>query len=137
VKGPMPQDLERDFIFASRRLVMFQELNAAGRLFGGELMRWLDEAVYLAACRIMGTKDIVTKKIGEVVFDYPGRLGDAVEVWCRTEREGTTSLTLEARVLVRGVGPETLHQICHSTLVYVSLDASGRPVAWRKSTAGS
>jgi len=127
-----PEQLEKDFIFANRRLVMYQDLNAAGRLFGGELMRWLDEATGQVASRIMGTKDLVTKKFGEVVFDYPGRLGDSVEIWCRTFHEGTTSLGLEARVLVRGVKPETLHQICHCTVVYVALDATGRPAAWRK-----
>ena len=121
-----------DFVFASRRLVMYEALNAAGRLFGGELMRWLDEATAQVAARIMGTKSIVTKRFGEVVFDYPGKLGDSVEIWCRVEREGTTSLTLDARVLVRGVAPETLHQICHSSVVYVALDEAGRPSPWRR-----
>jgi len=124
--------LEQDFIFADRRLVMYQDLNAAGRLFGGELMRWLDEATGLVACRIMGTKSIVTKKFGEVLFEYPGMLGDSVEIWCRVAREGTTSLTLEARVLVRGVAPEILHEICRSTVVYVALDEGGRPTPWKR-----
>lgn len=130
-KDVIPPDLERDFIFASRRLVMYEALNSAGRLFGGELMRWIDEAAAQVAYRIMGTKNLVTKKFGEVIFDFPGMLGDSVEIWCRVEREGRTSLTLEARVLVRGFGPETLHQICHSTIVYVALDGSGRPMPWK------
>ena len=122
----------RDFIFASRRLVMFGDLNAGGRLFGGELMRWVDEGVAQVAARMMKTKNLVTKRFGEVVFDYPGKLGDSVEMWCRTEKEGTTSLTLDVRVLVRGVAPETLHQICHLNVVYVALDDGGRPIPWKK-----
>ncbi len=128
---PFP-NIEEDLIFASRRLVMYQDLNAAGRLFGGELMRWIDEATGLVASRIMGTKNLVTKKFGEVVFDYPGMLGDSVEIWCKIAAEGTSSITLEARVLVRGVAPETIHQICHSNVVYVALDETGRPTPWRK-----
>jgi acyl-CoA thioesterase YciA len=131
-----PAPLERDFIFASRRLVMFGDLNAGGRLFGGELMRWVDEGVAQVAARIMQTKNLVTKMFGEVVFDYPGRLGDSVEMWCRVEKEGTTSLTLEVRVMVRGICPETLHQICHLDIVYVALDDDGRPVPWRKEPCG-
>src|SRR3989442_1451242 len=64
VDQPVPPDLERDFIFASRRLVMYPDLNAAGRLFGGQLMGWLDEATAQVAARIMGTKNLVTKKFG-------------------------------------------------------------------------
>ena len=128
--------LERDFLFATRRLVMYQDLNAAGRLFGGQLMRWLDEATAQIAARIMGTHNLVTKKFGEVVFDHPGRLGDSVEIWCRVEKTGTTSLTLDARVLVREIAPENLTQICQANVVYVALDKSGRPVPWKQSFPG-
>jgi acyl-CoA thioesterase YciA len=132
VEQAIPPTLEKDFLFASRNLVMYDDLNAAGRLFGGELMRWLDEGVAQVAARIMATKNLVTKKFGEVIFEYPGKLGDSVEIWCRVEKKGTTSLTMDARVLVRGVAPETLHQICRSTIVYVAIDRRGRPEPWRK-----
>ncbi|HVR76267.1 MAG TPA: hotdog domain-containing protein, partial [Planctomycetota bacterium] len=86
-----------------QRLVMYSDLNAAGRLFGGRLMGWIDEATAMTAMRITRTKRVVTKKFGEVVFEAPGLLGDLVEIWCRPEREGTTSLTLDAKVLVRTI----------------------------------
>lgn len=136
-----PGTIEKDYLFASRRLVMYPDLNAAGRLFGGQLMGWLDEATAQVAARIMGTKNIVTKKFGEVLFDHPGMLGDSVEIWCRVAHEGTTSLTLECLVLVRGLSPEpgreTLRQICQSNVVYVSLDAAGRPRPWKAGAGGS
>ena len=127
------EDLDENFHFANRRLVMYPDLNASGRLFGGQLMSWLDEGAAQIAARLMGTKSIVTKKFGEVVFDHPGKLGDSVEIWCRVDREGRTSLTLDCRVLVRTVDAsgESLHQICHSSIVYVALDKRGRPVEWK------
>ena len=67
---------------------MYSDLNAAGRLFGGRLMAWIDEATAMAAMRIMGTKRVVTKKFGEIVFEAPGMLGDFVEIWCRPEKRG-------------------------------------------------
>lgn len=127
----MVDNLEKHSL-AARRLVMYSDLNAAGRLFGGQLMAWMDEACGMAAMRIMKTRRIVTKKFGEVVFDAPGQLGDYVEIWCHPEREGTTSLTLDCRVLVRSIHPEHTEQICRSTVVYVALDADGRPTPWRK-----
>jgi acyl-CoA hydrolase len=119
------------YILSAQRLVMYSDLNAAGRLFGGRLLAWIDEATAMTAMRIMRTNRIVTKKFGEVVFEAPGMLGDFVEIWCRPEREGTTSLTLDCRVMVRKVHSEEAKQICRSTVVYVALDESGRPKPWR------
>jgi len=118
------------YIQAAQHLVMYTDLNAAGRLFGGRLMAWIDEGTAMTAMQLMKTRNIVTKKFGEVVFDAPGRLGDLVEIWCQPEREGTTSLTLDTRVLVRTVQTEKIRQICHSTVVYVALDEEGRPHRW-------
>jgi acyl-CoA hydrolase len=119
------------YLLSARRLVMYNDLNAAGRLFGGRLMAWLDEASAMAAMRLMGTRRIVTRKFGEVVFDAPGLLGDMVEIWCRPEKEGTTSLTLDCRALVRTIHPESVREICRSTVVYVALGEDGRPEPWR------
>ena len=95
--------MEDEYFLATRELVMYTDLNAAGRLFGGRLMSWLDEASAMAAMRIMSTKNVVTKKFGEVIFEAPGMLGDFVEVWCRATKKGNTSLTLDCRVLARDV----------------------------------
>ena len=131
------QEALKDFILSAQRLVMYSDLNAAGRLFGGRLMAWMDEASAMTAMRIMSTKRIVTKKFGEVVFDAPGMLGDYVEIWCRPLRQGRTSLTLDCRVLVRTIRPETVAQICRSTVVYVALDEDGRPTPWKQPPAPS
>ncbi len=123
-------DQNGDFTLSTRRLVMFSDLNSGGRLYGGRLLSWMDEAAAMFAMRIIGTKVLVTRKIGEVVFDAPGMLGDYVEIWCRPDRRGRTSLTVDCRVIVRDVEEEAVRQICRSTFVYVALNADGRPVAW-------
>ena len=133
-----PETLETNgYTLAARKLVMFPDLNAAGRLFGGMLMSWIDEASAMAAMRIMRTKSVVTKKFGEVVFEAPGILGDVVEIWCRPEKKGRTSLTLDCRAVVYPEGIECADtvekEVCRSTVVYVAIDEHGRPKPWRKS----
>jgi acyl-CoA hydrolase len=128
-----PAALDGDFRFVSRKLVMYPDLNAHGRLFGGQLMSWIDEGLAQVAARLMGTTNLVTKKFGEVVFINPGLLGDSIEIWCRVEREGTTSLTLECRALARRgqAGGKVAEEICRSSVVYVALDGCGKPRPWR------
>jgi len=124
-----PPDLQ-GYTLATRKTVMYPDLNAAGRLFGGQLMSWIDESSAMVAARVMRAKRVVTKKVGELVFDAPGMLGDIVEVWCRPLREGRTSLALECRVLVYRSSLEPI-PICRCEIVYVNLDESGRPAPWR------
>lgn len=119
------------YTLSAQRLVMYADLGPAGRLFGGRLMAWIDEACAMTAMRIMGTRRIVTKKFGEVVFEAPGLLGDSVEIWCRPTRLGRTSLTLSSIVMARSLAPERAEAICRSTVVYVALDEAGRPAPWR------
>src|SRR5262245_22115459 len=125
------EDALQGYLLAAQRLVMYYDLNAAGLLSGCRLMAWIDEATAVTAMRLMKTTRVVTKKFGEVVFAAPGMLGDFVEIWCRPEREGTTSLTLDCRVMVRKIDTLESRQICSSTVVYVALDAEGRPAPWK------
>lgn len=129
----MPENTSdlQGYTLAGQKLVMYPDLNSAGRLFGGKLMSWIDEATAMTAMKVMCTKSLVTKKFGEVVFDAPGMLGDLVEIWCKPSVFGTTSLTLECRTVVRREGPHEAHQICSCTVVYVALDEQGRPRPWR------
>lgn len=126
-----PTDLE-GYELAGRKIVMYPDLNFAGRLFGGQLMSWIDEALAMMAMNRMGTKNIVTKKFGEIVFDSPGLLGDVVEIWCLYREEGTTSLSIDCRVVVRRGESATPEQISSSSVVYVAIDEQGRPCSWGK-----
>ena len=127
-----PANLETEFRFITRQLVMFSHLNAHGRLFGGQLVGWLDAGVAQEAMRVMRTSNIVTKRFGEIIFNHPGEVGDSVEIWCRVESEGRTSITLDCRALVRRFVEdcERRHQICQCSIVYVALDEEGRPTPW-------
>lgn len=116
---------------ASREYVMAPHLNASNRLYGGQLMAWLDTAGAMVARQHMKTKNIVTKKFGEIVFDAPGLIGDIIEIWYKVTKEGNTSLTLDCVAVVHRDDDE-LVMICHCEVVFVALDENGRPTPWKK-----
>ena len=83
--------------FRTRKMVMARDLNAAGTLFGGRALEWLDEeAAIFAYCQLGQPKHLVTKFISAVDFHAPAKLGDVVEIGLRTVAVGTTSITVEA-----------------------------------------
>ena len=135
---PFIEPSDRGFKRAYRKLVMYGDLNAAGTIFGGTLVSWMDEASAIFAGEAMRTRRIVTKKISELVFNQPANLGDLIEIWCKVVREGTTSLTLNVIAVRRSSKNEDddflaqVAEICASEFVFVSVDANGLPKAWVK-----
>lgn len=123
-----PQDL-KDFTLISNRLIMNADLNASGKLFGGQLMAWVDEAAALYCMMELRTKHIVTKKFSEVIFNEPAHNGDVLEFRCRTKSLGRTSMTIECIVPTKIIqAGEQCRVIVHCDVVFVAIDRNGRPV---------
>jgi len=119
-----------DFERCDRRLIMYPDLNAQGRLFGGRLLEWVDTAVAGYVIDLTDTKDVVTVKFGEVIFEAPGQLNDVVEIWCRLDRLGRSSITISVQVLVNPTAGRPRHRICRCEVTFVQTDGSHRSLAW-------
>jgi acyl-CoA hydrolase len=116
------------YMSMSLRLIMPGDLNAAGRLFGGRLMEWVDEIAALYCMSQLARKQIVTKKISEVIFNEPADLRDVLEFFCRTKSVGRTSVTIECLVMTKILSPhDRVKLIVACDLVFVSIDEHGRP----------
>ncbi|MEY3903671.1 MAG: hypothetical protein RL189_2977 [Pseudomonadota bacterium] len=117
-----------NYMSMSLRLIMPGDLNAAGRLFGGRLMEWVDEIAALYCMSQLARKQIVTKKISEVIFNEPADLSDVLEFFCRTKSVGRTSVTIECLVMTKILSPkDRVKLIVGCDLVFVSIDEHGRP----------
>lgn len=122
----------KNFEIATRKIVMYPDLSVTGRLFGGQLLSWIDEAVAMIAMKQTGTKNLVTKKISEVIFNAPGLLGDVLEIWCKPQKLGKTSITLDCNVTVWRSNEQLQLTICSCTIIYVAIDQNGKPTIWNK-----
>lgn len=118
---------EHTYFSITRRLIMTEDLNAASRLFGGRLMEWVDEAAALFCMGQIRTRQLVTKKISEVIFNEPADLGDILEFLCRVKQPGKSSMTIECLVMTKVINPtERKRLIVQCDLVFVAIDAHGR-----------
>ncbi|WP_250518820.1 hotdog domain-containing protein [Caballeronia sp. ATUFL_M1_KS5A] len=110
--------------FHTRKWVKPEDLNPNGTLFGGSLLRWIDEeAAIYAICQI-GNQRVVTKFISEIDFVSSARQGDIIELGITATQFGRTSITL--RVEVRNkITRKSILTI--EKMVFVNLDAAGEP----------
>ncbi|MGB1128928.1 MAG: acyl-CoA thioesterase [Haloferula sp.] len=108
----------------TQRLVLPEDLNHLGFLFGGRLLAWVDEACWIAASLDYPHCQFVTIGMDRVEFRHSVREGSILSIACVKEKEGTTSVSYRVEVFDRrnpGAPP------IFSTLVtYVSVDDTGR-----------
>jgi len=110
--------------FKTRKLVGPPDLNPANTLFGGQLLKWIDEeSAIFAMCKI-DDNHVVTKYMSEIDFINPAFSGDIIEIGCEVISVGKTSLTITCVVRVKGT--KTII-ISIDEIVFVHVDQNGRP----------
>lgn len=107
------------------------DVNFGGKVHGGQVMRWIDQAGYAAAVGWSGCYS-VTVAVGGIRFVAPIRIGDLVSVQAKLVHTGTTSMHFAVDVHAcdpRG-GGEGKRLCTHCVIVFVAMDApEGTPVA--------
>ena len=105
------------------------DVNYGGKVHGGVVMKWIDQAGYAAAVGWSGTYS-VTVAVGGIRFVAPIRISDLVTVRTKLVHTGTTSMHFAVEVSARDpMGGET--RLCtHCVIVFVALDGvEGKPAA--------
>jgi acyl-CoA hydrolase len=110
--------------FRTRKWIKPEDLNANGTLFGGSLLRWIDEEAAIYAIIQLGNERVVTKFISEINFVSSAEQGDIVEMGLRATRFGRTSMTMRAEVRNLFTGQSIL---TIDRMVFVNLGPDGTP----------
>lgn len=113
-----------DITFHTRKWVRPEDLNANGTLFGGSLLRWIDEEAAIYAIVQLGNGRAVTKYMSEINFVSSAGQGDLIEMGLTATHFGRTSLTMRAEVR-NMFTRESILTI--EKIVFVNLGADGKP----------
>ena len=113
------------------------DVNYGGKVHGGVVMKWIDQAGYAAAVGWSGRYS-VTVAVGGIRFVAPVRISDLITVSAQLVYTGTTSMHFAVDVSARDpMGGE--ERLCtHCVMVFVALDGvEGDPApvpAWEPRT---
>jgi acyl-CoA hydrolase len=110
-----------------RFLAQPTDVNYGGKVHGGMVMKWIDQAGYAAAVGWSG-KYSVTVAVGGIRFVAPIRISDLVTVHTKLVHTGTSSMRFAVDVTARDpMGGED--RLCtHCVIVFVALDeVEGKP----------
>ena len=123
-------------VFEHHMLVRQEHLNQYGNLFGGVVLRVIDEMAFIACVRTFLRQNFVTRAIEEAEFRAPAKLGDVLKFTAHVERIGNTSVTAHVRMEI--VSTQTGEQSVSfdGRVVMVCVGPDGKPTPVPKGGAG-
>lgn len=114
------------------KLVLPEHLNHGGFLFGGNMLKWVDEAAYMAARLDYPAHEFVTIAMNKVEFHRRVQLGTILKFEATRTRVGNTSVDY-AITVQNSLGAQAAEDSIFSTNVtLVCVDASGTKQALPK-----
>lgn len=107
-----------------------QDTNHYGTIFGGVILSAIDQAGFVEA-RHSGSHRWVTASIERVDFLAPVLVGDVVNLYACTVRQGTKSVTIRVDVEAERYHNSEIVPVTSATMTMVAVDAKGTPIPFR------
>ncbi|MBR4083035.1 MAG: acyl-CoA thioesterase [Lachnospiraceae bacterium] len=107
-------------------IVQPADLNAGGRLFGGTLLKMIDELAAVVAMRHAGTKTVTTAAIDNLVFKAGAFLGDMIVLIGYVTHTGRTSMEVRVDTYVEKDNGFR-YPINRAYMVMVAIDSNNCP----------
>lgn len=109
------------------QIVMPMHTNgAAGIMFGGIMMQWIDVCAGVAAMR-HASGAVVTASIDRLDFLSPVRVGEIVVLQAMVNYAGRTSMEVGCRVETEDMRTGTRRYVTKSYLTFTAIDDHGKP----------
>ena len=103
-------------------------VNFGGKVHGGAVLKWIDQAGYTCAAGWSGAY-CVTVYVGGIHFIRPIHVGEVVECRALVIHTGRTSLHIAVDIYARDPKEPALTRTGHCVIVFVALDQTGRTVS--------
>lgn len=108
-----------------RKLVQPEYMNEQGVLFGGYLLKWVDEYAYMTASLDHPDNRFVTIGLDKVEFRHPIPLGEILRFSVTQTRKGSTSVCYLVEVFGEKIVAEDDVALFATKITFVNLDSDG------------
>ncbi|MGH3561432.1 MAG: acyl-CoA thioesterase [Mycobacterium sp.] len=107
------------------------DVNWGGKVHGGKVMRWIDEAAFVCASQWTG-EQVVASRIDGIRFYRPIVIGNMIEVHARLIHTSARRLHISVHVRSTDVRSRQGDVAAHALTIFAALDADGRAKAVRQ-----
>ncbi len=102
------------------------DVNFGGKVHGGAVMKWIDQAGYACAVNWCGGY-AVTVYVGGIRFLNPIHIGNLVEIRARVIYTGSSSMHIAVDVYSKKPEKDAYKHTTHCIIIFVALDEDGKP----------
>lgn len=113
----------------NHKLVLPEHLNQFGYLFGGNLLKWVDEYAWIAATLDYPECNFVTIGLDRVEFKKSVREGAILKFIAEKSHQGNTSVQYSVNVFLENSESTSQELIFSTHVTYVRVDKKGRKTA--------
>lgn len=104
------------------------DVNFGGKVHGGTMMKWIDQAAYTCAVQ-WSEAYCVTVYVGGIRFYHPVSIGHLVKMEASIIYTGKTSMHIAVNAFSKQVGKDKFVQNTHCVIVFVAMDEAGKPTS--------
>ncbi len=115
-----------DSITEWTKVVKYGDINSDGRLFGGQLMSWIDEVAGTVALRHSGNP-VATAAVDNMQFKQGAVLGDVLVMIGKLTHVGRTSMEVRVDTYVEDIQTGMRHVLNRAYFTEVCIDNDGTP----------
>jgi len=109
-------------------LVRPEHLNHHGYLFGGVMLKWIDENAWMAASREYHGCNLVTIGMEDIRFKHRVDNGAILRFSTNRQQQRKTSVTYSVEVYADAPGANAEKEVFSTRVTFVRLNDSGRPI---------
>lgn len=102
------------------------DVNFGGKVHGGMVMKWIDQAGYACARHWSGGY-CVTVYVGGIRFLKPIHIGNLVEIQTKIIYTGRTSMHISVDVWANDPKEDEKIKTTHCVIIFVAVDGDGKP----------
>lgn len=118
------------------KLVLPEHLNHFGYLFGGNLLKWVDEIAWIAASLDFPGFSFVTIGMDRVEFRKSVKNGSILRFMVERLKTGNTSVKYTVNVFSEGITTGNDEAVFTTNVTFVNVDAEGKKTPLPKPREG-
>ncbi len=107
------------------KIVLPADLNDYGSLFGGTLLKWVDEIAYIRVSLDFPGQHFVTIGLDNVEFKHPIREGQILCFRCEKTKVGNSSVSYNVKIYRARYETDSQETLFENNITFVCIDKDG------------
>jgi len=114
------------------RMIFSKSLNDNGNLFGGLLMKWMDEVAYITAIRFT-RMTVVTVSVDNLRFLKAIKSGSMIETIGRVQKTGNVKIGIQVEIYVETPDSDIREKAAEAVFTFAAINKNNQSICFEKS----